>query len=193
MIGTKVRVVLEGYLVREGNVVVDASSTVALIEASDKRIVVDTGKPSVRASLTESLAGLGVAPDEVNIVVNTHLHIDHCGCNNLFGSAKYYAHASESPSVRTTRISGETSLAPGVSIVPTPGHTAGCVSVFVSAERRYAIAGDALPTKGNYDSHTPPSTNIDPRLALRSMDAISSWAEVVVPGHGGPFEVRGKK
>jgi len=50
--------------------------------------------------LTESLAAAGVAPDEIDIVINTHLHFDHCGWNTerrgdrvvaTFPKAHYYA------------------------------------------------------------------------------------------------------
>ncbi|OGS42222.1 MAG: hypothetical protein A3K67_02475 [Euryarchaeota archaeon RBG_16_62_10] len=193
MTGEVVRIVLEGHLVRDGARVVDASSTVTLVEAAGMKILVDSGKASERKALLRSISGLGVDPDDINIVVNTHLHADHCGGNDLFASAKVYAHAAENPPAGSIRVAQEMVLARNVALVPTPGHTLGCLSVFVRADRKYAIAGDALPTKENYDAHAPPSVNVDPRLALRSMDAIVAFADVVVPGHGGPFEVLGKK
>jgi len=91
------------------------------------------------------------------------------------------------------RVSDRMEILPGVELVPTPGHTRGCLSVFVSAEKRYAICGDAIPTKANYDNLVPPAINIDAKLALRSLKAIASWAEIIIPGHGPPFEVLAKK
>jgi len=55
--------------------------------------------------LLESYRAAGVDPDEVDIVVNTHLHFDHCGWNTTlhadgsvtptFKNARYFAHAGE--------------------------------------------------------------------------------------------------
>jgi len=139
------------------------------------------------------LESAGVPPGTVSHLVNTHLHIDHCGCNELFENAKVYAHSLESPPVGVVRVSDRMEILPGVELVPTPGHTRGCLSVFVSAEKRYAICGDAIPTKANYENLVPPAINIDAKLALRSLKAIAWWAEIIIPGHGPPFEVLAKK
>jgi len=58
-----------------------------------------------QALLPESLRAAGVDPAEVDIVVNTHLHFDHCGWNTTlhedgsvtptFPNARYFAHAGE--------------------------------------------------------------------------------------------------
>src|SRR6202161_3585451 len=55
--------------------------------------------------LMKSYAAAGVDPDEVDIVINTHLHFDHCGWNTTlhadgsvtptFPNARYFAHAGE--------------------------------------------------------------------------------------------------
>jgi len=58
-----------------------------------------------QALLIESYAAAGVDPDAVDIVINTHLHFDHCGWNTTlhpygsvtptFKNARYFAHAGE--------------------------------------------------------------------------------------------------
>jgi glyoxylase-like metal-dependent hydrolase (beta-lactamase superfamily II) len=58
-----------------------------------------------QALLPASLAAAGVSPDEVDIVINTHLHFDHCGWNTTlhpdgsvtptFPNARYFAHRGE--------------------------------------------------------------------------------------------------
>jgi glyoxylase-like metal-dependent hydrolase (beta-lactamase superfamily II) len=68
-----------------------------LIETDQHRILVDTGygdKLSAQERgfvclhgdkrLLGSLAALGVAPEEIDMVVNTHLHADHCGGNTHY-------------------------------------------------------------------------------------------------------------
>lgn len=58
-----------------------------------------------RELLPASLAAAGVHPDKVDVVINTHLHFDHCGWNTTlrangtvtptFPNARYFAHAGE--------------------------------------------------------------------------------------------------
>lgn len=70
-----------------------------LIESQGRRILVDTGcgdklsarareilgfAPADRARLQRSLALAGFAPEDVDIVLNTHLHSDHCGGNTVW-------------------------------------------------------------------------------------------------------------
>ncbi len=56
------------------------------------------------AQLIEQLSGAGIAPDDIDIVINTHLHFDHCGWNTVrrngtivptFPKAKYYVQEGE--------------------------------------------------------------------------------------------------
>lgn len=187
--GPTVRVVRVGYLVRRGGLVKRSSSTSSLVELGDHRIVVDTGASDERVELVKAFEAMGVPLESVEAVVNTHLHHDHFGGNDLFAKAKVLAHEREDPPLGTVRLSGETTIYPGITVVPTPGHTRGSVTVFVEGRRRYAITGDAIPTRGNFEKHTPPSLHFDRNLALRSMEAILGWADVVVPGHDALFEV----
>jgi len=87
-----------------------------LIRTGKKNILVETGmgnKLSERmvkfygqpARLLTNLAAGGVAPEDIDIVINTHLHFDHCGWNTVRGKdgkivptfprAKYYAPEGE--------------------------------------------------------------------------------------------------
>lgn len=187
-----VRVLCDGWLVREGGVVTDASSTVTMLETDVGIMLVDTGSRACADRLSEALSANSVRPKDVGHVVNTHLHMDHCGANDMFPDAVFYAHGLEDPALGTRRVSSETRLANGVRVVPTPGHTRGSVSVFVESDRRYAVCGDAIPTKANYDSHLPPAVHFDRGVALLSMDMILGWAWTVVPGHDSAFNVIGK-
>jgi glyoxylase-like metal-dependent hydrolase (beta-lactamase superfamily II) len=63
------------------------SSTCTLIRNDRHRIVVDTGLSIQEAALVRELAERQVAPDDVDLVINTHLHLDHCGNNALFRRA----------------------------------------------------------------------------------------------------------
>lgn len=189
----RVIAVREGYIVREGQTIRDASSSITLVESAGQRLLIDTGSPGNCKALRTALEGMEVSVDSVKHLVNTHMHIDHVGCNQIFRSARTYAHALESPPIGTIKITDSRTVLPGVEVIPTPGHTFGSVTVLVEGERRYAVCGDAIPTRENYQKHVPPFINVDSKLALKSMDLIVGFADVIIPGHGAPFDVVRKK
>jgi len=180
----KVDVLCEGMIRRDGKVVLEAHSSSTLVRTKRHIMVVDTSSMANRPKILSSLERLGVRPEEVDTLVNTHDHHDHCENNDLFPRAKVIRFDSEAEEEGE-----ETKIDESVRLVRTPGHTPGSVSVFVKAERKYAIVGDALPIADNYRKWVPPGLNYDPEKALRSMRRIVDWADVVVPGHDVPFEV----
>ena len=83
-----------------------------LVRTGEKNVLIETGignklsDKMVRiygqpAKLLESLHTVGLGPEDVDIVINSHLHFDHCGWNTVRGKdgkisptfprAKYYA------------------------------------------------------------------------------------------------------
>jgi len=90
---------LNSLLVRTGkqNVLIETGIGNKLSE----RMVKIYGQP---AKLLDNLAGGGVSSDEIDVVINTHLHFDHCGWNTVrqvdrvfptFPKAKYYVQEGE--------------------------------------------------------------------------------------------------
>jgi glyoxylase-like metal-dependent hydrolase (beta-lactamase superfamily II) len=86
---------LNSLLIRDGkqNILVETGMGNKLPE----RMIKIHGQP---AQLLDHLAAAGVAPDDIDIVINTHLHFDHCGWNTIrrgdqvvatFPKATYYA------------------------------------------------------------------------------------------------------
>jgi len=93
----------------------DAGLNSLLIRTDTKTILVETGignklpEKLVQiykqpAHLLDNLHAAGVAPEDIDIVINTHLHFDHCGWNTVrrgdgfvatFPNAKYYAQRGE--------------------------------------------------------------------------------------------------
>jgi len=186
----RVVVLKSGSLLREGAEVRDARSSVTLIDSGSKRIVVDTGLLGEDGVISDALAARGLSPNDIDYVVNTHLHLDHCGCNLLFRNSVFFADKGENPPVHFRHTEDGRELVPGVRFLSTPGHTEGSVSVVVESEDAiYVIAGDAIPTIENYETLTPPAIHIDRRLAEDSMRRILKIADRVIPGHGAMFEV----
>ncbi|MGB0040787.1 MAG: MBL fold metallo-hydrolase [Terriglobales bacterium] len=94
---------------------IDVGLNSLLIRTGDKNILVETGignklpEKLVQvytqpALLLENLHAVGLAPEDIDIVINTHLHFDHCGWNTVrrgdgfvatFPKAKYYVQRGE--------------------------------------------------------------------------------------------------
>lgn len=170
-----------------------------LIEHPDGQILVDTGvgfgnefidelyQPS-RVQLGELLDQLGIKLEEVVAVVNSHLHFDHCGQNPaLFGGATtFYAQEAEIDTVEADRfytdaawalaphhqrrtIRGDEQIADGVTILATPGHTAGHQSVVVEAAgRRVVIGAQVVWRREELASEVASNANVDAIPELRS-------------------------
>lgn len=90
---------LNSLLVRTGkqNILVETGIGNKLPE----KMVKVYGQP---AKLLDNLQGIGIAPNEIDIVINTHLHFDHCGWNTVrkgdravatFPNAKYCVQEGE--------------------------------------------------------------------------------------------------
>jgi glyoxylase-like metal-dependent hydrolase (beta-lactamase superfamily II) len=116
-------------------------------------VVVDAGVgptpndflPDRETHLPQELARAGVAPEQVELVFFTHLHVDHVGWAPLFTHARAVVHADDlahfdRPQTRAKlehfgdrleRIDGATEIAPGLHAEPTPGHTPGHTSLRV--------------------------------------------------------------
>lgn len=157
--------------------ILDARSAVSLIISGGHKIIVDSGLVGEDGEIRRALAGLNVKPEEVDLLVNTHSHPDHCGNNYLFSMARVLAPKD-----------GDT-ISPGVRVLATPGHSMDSISVVVEAGLTIVIAGDALPTLGNFLKMVPPALNIDRALAEASLKKILEIADLVVPGHDFPFYV----
>jgi glyoxylase-like metal-dependent hydrolase (beta-lactamase superfamily II) len=71
------------------------SSTCTLLRSREHRIVIDTGLSIQEDALAAALNERGVSPDDIDLVINTHLHVDHCGNNSLFRAATILASRAE--------------------------------------------------------------------------------------------------
>lgn len=173
-----------------GNVL-EAHSTSTLIRSGSSNIVVDVSTRHMLPAIRSSLRSLGIHPNDVDTVVITHWHRDHTGNLGTFPNAEVYVWNDPSISHRKgslNLISEEIRLCNDVMVVHTPGHTRDSISVFVEGQdRNYAVVGDAIPTESNYVKMVPPKINYDADVAMKSINTIASFADVIVPGHDFPF------
>lgn len=122
-----------------------------------------------RRPLPEALAAAGISLDDVSLVVNCHLHFDHCGGNPLLGGTPIVVQAAELAAARAggytfdelvdfpgatyTEVDGEAEVWPGCWIIPTPGHTAGHQSLVIRRDDGTVIlAGQAHDFASEYGS-----------------------------------------
>ncbi len=120
----------------------------------------------VNRHAADALAEHDLSPADVKIVINSHLHFDHCGQNAVFKHAPFYVQRSELARARKSGeaiewfdfagarfelLDGDTEIAEGVRVVATPGHTSGHQSVFVdTADGAAVMIGDAAYTADIY-------------------------------------------
>ena len=132
------------------------------IDGSQPKTIVDAGMlKGIDSQWTppeEAFAKVGINPEDIEIVVLTHLHHDHISLGRLFKKAKFilqkkemdYAlnpHPIDAPlyirrlweGVNFELIEGEREIIPGLSVLPTPGHTPGGQSVEINTDAGKAI------------------------------------------------------
>ena len=122
----------------------------------------------VNRHVADALAEHDLSPADVRIVVNTHLHFDHCGQNAVFKHAPFYVQRAELDRARKENditnqwfdfagaryelLDGDAEIAEGVRAVATPGHTVGHQSVIVESDEGDAVMiGDAAYTARIYE------------------------------------------
>jgi N-acyl homoserine lactone hydrolase len=133
------------------------------IEHPDGLVLVDTGMIDSTPELDEQWHPTPhPLPEElvrrVAVVVNTHLHFDHCGGNRLFPGIPIHVQRRELadalsqddytilewvdfPGATYVEHDGEVELVPGVRLVPAPGHTAGHQIVVVDTDEGPVVLG----------------------------------------------------
>lgn len=165
-------------------------------------VVVDPGLLTQGPPLLLALAQHGLEADDVDLVLNTHHHVDHTQANIYFGSATQVVHRLERdrhgsdfrlgavlPALRLLEGSaGE--IAPGLQFVHTPGHTDGSMCVVVRiAEGRLVIAGDTVgPLPEYFERRELPTSFPGRRELLESWRKIDDLRpDILIPGHNPPM------
>lgn len=147
------------------------------LEGGDKKILVDTGemKPIQSEDRERSIGGKiytfeeglsrwGLKPEDIDVVIHTHLHNDHCENDFKCVNADFYVHEKELERIhephpldfryledyildveeagRIRKLSGDAEILPGIEVVHTPAHTEGGLTVLVeTAAGKAAITG----------------------------------------------------
>lgn len=215
------------------------NGTSVLIRNGRENIIVDTGLQYHRKSLISAISNRNLDLNDIDMVINTHLHIDHCGNNALFKRARYIFHKAEyeflgavanlprekieeimpkyypdlspnqlrafsglmvrhsqaleylsDPEVkrRLFLVEDQVEISTGVSLIMTPGHTHGHISVLVkdrTKNSRICIAGDAWATHEQSAPGiiAPFKLTADIQQFTRNKKNIESCSDIIIPGH----------
>jgi len=197
----EVKVLVEGYHIKdiEGRPIV--GSTVTLIK-SRNNIIVDTGSFLDTDTLISELDKEGLTPEDIGIVVLTHLDLDHVVNTYLFRKSKIFLkfrggeypgqiHFPSDGRVERTDLLEKNLIDEDIEIMLTPGHAEDMISVIVSTpEGKVVISGDAFPSKEWTDfnrQHDPLMADVN--KFDESRKKILEVADYIIPGHGEMFKV----
>lgn len=201
-----------------------------LIEGNGEKILVDTGcgdpetesmkvsfhGPSARPPEEAPdfvLRSIGVDPSEIQKVIITHLHWDHCYNNHLFPNAQFYVQKSEilnaaaplpkfhityetfttgvvppwaRQNTKWIYLEGDYELEEGICLIHIPGHTLGLQGVLVETEKGpHFLASDMVPLYDNIQGEDFSVSGLCADLSLyyKSIKKVKSLNAVVIPSH----------
>ena len=167
------------------------------------------------SNLVNALAYLGVTPQQIKMVILTHLHPDHIGHKDLFPNAVFMYHKDERLSFyfknnQTIELAGNVTyelsnggLSQYVDYVPDlrklgnriyirhcPGHTKGSLAIFACIDELvHAFVGGIFLNRKYYDRWQASGMSWEQERIYEHMTFIKENADVIVPGHGAPFMI----
>jgi N-acyl homoserine lactone hydrolase len=187
------------------------------LEGGPKKILVDTGleqfvvPPGLEEQLgfkiqefEDALAGFGLTPEDIDIVIHTHLHNDHCEndykCTNakIYVQEKEYAFFKDPHPVdhryfpdlldenEVVTVNGDAEIVDGIKVILTPGHTVGGQSICVNTKKGRAVitgfcANDLnFPAKGPV---VPCGVHLNLVDAYDSAHKVKEMADILLPLH----------
>ncbi|MEJ8815572.1 N-acyl homoserine lactonase family protein [Variovorax ureilyticus] len=197
----------------QGNVLFDTGCHPSTLNEAEARwgamakAMVPIGGPN--DNVVSELATLGMTPQDIDVVVASHFHSDHCGCNEFFKRATLVCHrkeleAAQGPdAIRNGYIPADwqhpmpTQLIEAqhdlfgdsrMVLLPLPGHTAGAIGALVSLDRdgTFLLASDAAALRANLDREIIPRNTWNAEQAsvsLREIQRIERSGATVIFGH----------
>jgi glyoxylase-like metal-dependent hydrolase (beta-lactamase superfamily II) len=197
------------------------------IEGADQNILIDSSADAEMAAshrgfpaehimyFEEALASIGLKPEDIDLVIQTHLHWDHCGNTAKCRNAKVLVTEEElrfafSPhpmtglsykqellqEVNFVPVNGRYEVAPGIELIPAPGHSPGTQAVAIATDQGKAIITGFCCVAENFEP--PPEVRrfmpvITPGTHLNAVDAFDSimhikeLADILIPMHEPSF------
>lgn len=206
----RVDIVLPGYPIRTARGSIGYSSSTLVTTDDGMKALVDCATYADRVQFFDALRERNLGPEDIDMLVLTHLHFDHCINARFFTSARVFVARTEYEfakwssrqkpygdpytvddpdgllrGLQTEPLEAETKIAPDVQLIFTPGHTPGSMSVLIdTSEGRVAIASDSAKSISELITRQVyPSAACDQEQAARSIDRLLASADIIIPGH----------
>lgn len=196
--GTPVRFPVYSVLIEhpEGLFLFDTGFDRELVQ---EKLAFELPEQTDRQTIPSQLELCGFAVTDVDAVVNSHLHFDHCGGNRHLVNATTYVHVDEVREARSPEpfevlgyadrswdhpgatfnlVSGDVQVADGLHLLHTPGHTIGHYSLLVEMEGRRPLLfmSDVSYTPAAYEKDQQAGFHWNPVAGVRSIRRIKQVA-----------------
>jgi len=175
-------------------------STTTLIK-SDKNIIVDGGSAGFDKKIIAGLKKEGLTPDDIDIVILTHTHIDHTYNIGLYNNARVYLkflntyvgmyQVLKDNMLYCEEIIDGFKLAKDVNVMLTPGHSPDHLSVIVKTDKgNVVVCGDAISSEHSIEEDPNPMLVWGFDEYMKSRKKILDKADWLIFGHGGLHKVK---
>jgi glyoxylase-like metal-dependent hydrolase (beta-lactamase superfamily II) len=186
----KVDTLANGYYKHVSNTRCRAGGTVVLIQDENKNILVDTGNPRDKDKIVNSLAQRKLKPADINIVIITHFHPDHVGCNYLFTKARFVVPGVAFWDDIFDRNAKNLRLTKNLRLISTPGHSADGSTLLVRTSAGViACVGDLFWFDGDEKVKLLEEDCYNKKQFYMNRRKILKIADFIIPGHGKIFRV----
>ena len=196
------------------------------LAGGDNHILVDTGMEEFMVppraveetglqimEFEDALATVNLRSEDVDIVIQTHLHNDHCENTHKCVNAKVYVQKAELEFFKNPHpidhryysdlldhcdvitLEGDVEIVPGIRVVLTPGHTPGGQSVAVRTASGTAVITGFCCNAENFPSVGPavaPGVHINAIEAYESAQRVKEMADIILPIHDVQLGLRGR-
>lgn len=187
------------------------------LKGGDRNILVDTGleqfvvPESVEEicgfrvlEFEEALSTVDLTPEDIDVIIHTHLHNDHCENDYKCPNAEVYVQKAEYDFMKTPhpadhryypdllddvhviQIEGDAALFDGIDVIFTPGHSVGGQTVSVNTSQGRAMITGFCCNAKNFPAVGPavaPGVHMDLFAAYDAIQKIRAEADILIPLH----------
>lgn len=187
------------------------------LEGGPEKILVDTGLEQFMVpkgleeeyglkvqEFEDALATYGLKPEDIDIIIHTHLHNDHCENDYKCTNARVYVQKKEYEffldphpldhryfpdlldDVEVVQVDGDQEIVEGIQVLLTPGHTVGGQSVVVNTSQGKAVITGFCCNEQNFPASgpvVPSGVHINAIDAYESAKRVKEMADIILPLH----------